>query len=194
MNDKVVFGVTGLMGSGKGTVAAFAKKHYGADVFRFSTMLRDLLSRLYLPHIRENMQGISTILRARFGQDTMARVMFHDIEKSDATFIIVEGIRRKEDVSHLRNLPGFKLIAITVSQQERFERIRKRSENPDDTVKTWEDFLKEEQAETEVTIPAVMDTADITLSNEGSLKDLEPKLKKIFDNELAEQKNERTKR
>lgn len=178
MKKIIVF--TGLMASGKGTACSFYIDKYGARMFRYSTMLRDILDRLYLPHDRENIQDLSTMLRARFGQDLMAKVIAHDVERSDASFIVVDGARRLEDIEYLRKVGGFHLVALVASPETRFQRITSRDENSDDHRKTWEQFLKEEQAESEAMVPQLMARADVQIDNNGDRGSLEKKLEEIY--------------
>lgn len=176
---KIILGFTGLPACGKGTIAQYFKEKYQAETFRFSTMLRDVLDRLYLEHSRENMSGISTVLREFFGQDLMAKVMAKDVENSQAELIIVDGIRRMDDVKYLRALPNFKLVAIVADMKIRYERLKKRGENPDDKNKTWAEFLADHQLETELTILDTMKAADLVINNDGSLEDLYKQLDEL---------------
>lgn len=177
---KKIIALTGQVASGKGTAAAFFVRKHGAKVFRFSTMLRDILDRLYLPQSRENVQDFSTVLRARFGQDLLAKVIAGDVARSDASFVVVDGARRPEDVEHLRKLQGFVLIAIVADPKVRYQRVMTRGENTDDAAKTWEQFLKEEQAETEVFIPQLINEADYTVDNNGDRAALEKQMEDIY--------------
>ena len=180
MKDKIILGFTGLIACGKGTATQYLKEQYGAETFRFSTMLRDVLDRLYLGHSRENMSGISRILREFFGQDLMAKVMAKDVENSQAELIVVDGIRRMEDVKYLRALPNFKLVSIEADMKIRYERLLQRGENPDDKNKTWEEFVVDHQLETELTILDTMKAADIIINNDNSLEDLQEQLDKLL--------------
>jgi len=173
---KIILGFTGLPASGKGTVAKYFKEKYQAETFRFSTMLRDVLDRLYLEHSRENMSGISRVLREFFGQDLMAKVMAKDVENSPAGLIIVDGIRRMEDVKYLRALSGFKLVAIEADMRIRYQRLLNRDENPDDKNKTWEEFVADHQLETELTILDTIKDADMVVNNNSSLEGLQKQL------------------
>ncbi len=67
--NKIVLGLAAELAGGKGTVAKYVTEKYDGSSHRFSTMLRDILSRIYLPDSRENMQKLSTILRQNFGED-----------------------------------------------------------------------------------------------------------------------------
>ncbi len=176
---KIILGFTGLIACGKGTATQYLKEKYGAETFRFSTMLRDVLDRLYLAHTRENMSGISTGLRNIFGQDLMAKVMSQDVENSQAELIVVDGIRRMDDIKYLRALPNFKLVAIVADMKIRYERLLTRGENSDDQNKTWEEFQADHQLETELTILDTMKAADIAINNDGSLENLQKQLDEL---------------
>ncbi|MBT4349188.1 AAA family ATPase [bacterium] len=179
MSEKIILGFTGLISCGKGTAAKHFKEKYNAETFRFSTMLRDVLDRLYLKHSRDNMSGISTVLREFFGQDLMAKVMAKDVDSSKSQLIIVDGIRRMDDVKYLRKLPNFKLASIEADMKIRYERLISRSENPDDKTKTWEEFEADHKLETELTILDTMKAADIIINNNSSLEDFKKQLDKL---------------
>lgn len=176
---KKIFGFTGLMACGKGTIAKYLKEKHGAATFRFSTPMRDLLDRLYLPQTRENMSNISRITRAQFGQDLYSKVIANDASNAESDIVVVEGIRRLEDVVELRKLPNFTLVAIDVDAKVRYERLRVRGENPDDNTKTWEQFLKDHELETEVTIPEVMEKADKRVDNNSDMDSLAKQLDEL---------------
>ncbi|PWB39124.1 MAG: hypothetical protein C3F02_00695 [Parcubacteria group bacterium] len=171
MTKKIIV-LVGLLSSGKGTVAKYFVEKYGAQSFRFSTIMRDVLDRLYLEHSRENMSNLSTLLRERFGEDLFAKVMAADVAKSDAKIVVVDGARRQADVEHLKKIAGFKLVSIEADPKIRYERLTRRAENPDDKNKTWEQFLADHQLETEVNIPPLMKLADVVVDNNGSAEEL----------------------
>jgi len=103
-NNKIVIGIIGEIGSGKGAAARYFHEKYGSENFRFSTMLRDIMRRLHLPETRENMQTVSTMLRQTFGEDLLARVIFDDVTESSAELIVTEGIRRPSDIDYLSRI------------------------------------------------------------------------------------------
>jgi dephospho-CoA kinase len=180
MEDKIILGFTGLMACGKGTAAKYLASKYNADTFRFSTMLRDVLDRLYLPQSRKNFQIISPLLRETFGQDLMAKVMAKDVESADSRVIAIDGMRRPADIEYLKKLPGFKMVAIDVDAKVRYERLKARGENPGDKEKTWEQFQKEHEAETEIYIPELMKQSDVTINNNGTLEDFYKQLDELI--------------
>lgn len=179
MPNKVIFGFTGLPACGKGTAAKYFEEKYGARTFRFSTMLRDLLDRIYLPQTRDNMIKMSEIIRGTFGEDTMARVIAKDAEQATTDIIVVEGIRRMADIEHLSKLPNFVLVEIFADIEKRLERIRARRENPDDATKTMEQFKADHQRSTELTILDVIKVATEHLDNNGTVEELHKNLENL---------------
>ncbi|HLD31486.1 MAG TPA: AAA family ATPase [Patescibacteria group bacterium] len=172
MNDKIIIGLIGEMGAGKSTLTQYLKEKYQADTYRFSTALRNILQRLYLEETRGHLQQLSQILRDTFGQDILSRVVAEDAKNAEKKFIIIEGIRRPADIVCLKDNPGFHLVSLTAEPRIRYERLTKRTENPDDQNKTWEQFQAEAEAEAELQIKAVADLAEASLDNSQTPADL----------------------
>ena len=168
---KIILGLVGEMAAGKTTVTEYLKEKYNAKSFRFSDMLRDVATRIHLDHTRENLQTLSTTLRQNFGDDIMSKVLAKDVAKAQHDFIITEGIRRPSDITYLREQPNFYIIALDVDERTRYERIIKRTENVDDQDKTWEQFQKEGQQESEQKIKEIAAEADFRIDNNGTLDD-----------------------
>lgn len=181
-DKKIIFGLTGEICAGKGTIVKYLAEKHGATSYRFSTMLRDLLNRLYLPVSRENMQNISTGMRQTFGEDIMAKVIAEDVKNDKNNIIIVDGVRRLADIKYLKEIPGFKLARIVAEPETRFKRLTLRKENPGDEAKTYEEFLADHKKEADAQVPIVMEKADLEINNNGSLENLYKKIDQIIEN------------
>ncbi|MDD5071755.1 MAG: AAA family ATPase [Patescibacteria group bacterium] len=182
--SKIIIGLVGQIACGKGTVAEYLTKKYGAVSYRFSTPLRDVLDRLHLEITRENMQNISKALRQEFGDDLLAKVIAGDVKDETNNLMVIDGIRRLSDIRYLKNLPEFKLVKVETDSKIRYERLTARTENTDDTKKTYEQFLADEKQETELTIPEVMNQAQLTLTNNSTLEDLQQQVDNLITSEL----------
>ena len=178
--QKRILGLAGEISSGKGTITKYLTDKYGASSCRFSTILRDILDRLHMEHSRENMQKLSTMLRQNFGEDIFAKVIAEDIKKDKSKIIIIDGVRRLDDIKYLRQLPEFKLVFVKADMKKRYERIIQRGENPDDKNKTFEEFKKDHQRETETQIKNLKNYADILIDNNGSLEELHKQVDRII--------------
>lgn len=172
-NNKLILGFSGEIASGKGTAAKYLVERHGAVTFRFSSMLRDVLRRLHLAEDRETMQALSTWIRKTFGEDTLAKVMFQDAKNSAANLVVIDGIRRLEDIKYLREIPEFKFCFISAPMKTRHERLIRRGENADDTTKTYEQFQKDHEAEPEREIAKLEAFASEVIDNSGTLPELE---------------------
>lgn len=168
------------MASGKGTAAKYAAEKYNAKTRRFSTMLRDVLDRLSLEQSRDNMQKLSTILRQNFGEELFAQVMAEDVKKESGEVIVIDGIRRLADIKYLKANPDFNLAYLEADMQKRYERITMRGENADDAKKTFDDFKKAHEDESELQIRDLKDHADFLIDNNGSYEDLYGQVDKIL--------------
>ena len=169
---KIILGFAGEMASGKGTVAKYFVEHHGAVTYRFSTILRDLAKRLHVPEDRSTLQRISTALRKELGEDLLAKVMFEDAKSETHPLVIIDGVRRLEDVKYLREIPEFKLCYITAPMKTRYERLIVRGENPDDNTKTFEQFEKDHEGEPEREITKLEAFAAEVVDNTGTLPEL----------------------
>lgn len=180
---KIILGLVGELAAGKGTAAKYLTEKYGASAHRFSTMLRDVLNRLYLEISRKNMQRLSTILRQNFGEDLLAKVIAKDVEADSHQIVVVDGVRRFADIKYLRQIKGFILARVTTDVKTRYERLLARGENEDDKNKTFEQFVADHKKEADLEIPEVMKEADLEIDNNGSLEDLYRQLDKIVKSE-----------
>ncbi|MCX6779093.1 MAG: AAA family ATPase [Candidatus Magasanikbacteria bacterium] len=173
---KIILGFSGLLSSGKGTAAKYLEEKYGASSYRFSTMLRDVLNRLYIEHSRDNLIKLSEIIRTTFGEDALAKTIAKDAETDPNPIIVVEGIRRLADISHLQQLPNFILVEIFADPKIRYERLVQRGENTDDKTKTYEQFLADHQRSTELSILEVLKQAKEKIDNNGNTLELQKQL------------------
>lgn len=179
--NKIIIGLVGTIASGKETVKKYIVKKYGAKDCKFSTILRDVLNRAAIPVSRENLQKLSTVLRANFGEDLLAKAIAVDASTLDADIVVIDGVRRPTDIEHLNKLPNFFLIKIDANPQLRYERLVARNENEGDDKKTFEQFTKDHEAEADMLVPVVMATAKYSVDNNGTLEDLYKQVDEIVE-------------
>lgn len=181
---KLILGVAGEMGSGKGTIAQHIVKEHGGSVHRFSTILRDVLDRLYLEQSRDNLQALSTVLRKNFGEDLLAKSMYHDGQNDKHDIVIVDGVRRMADIAYLKELPHFKLVYVETDLEVRYKRIVKRGENADDAKKTLNEFEKANQDESESQVRDLKNYANYVTDNNGTFVELYKQVEDIIKENL----------
>ena len=170
--SKIIIGITGKNSSGKTTLTEYLKQKYNATSFRFSDPLSDILKRIYLPTTRPNLQTLSTILRQNFSEDLLSKTISEDAKNATTRVVVCEGVRRPTDITYLKANPGFKLIALSATPENRYSRLKNRGEKPDDATKTWENFSQEENQESETKIDEIAATANFTIDNNSDKENL----------------------
>ncbi len=175
-----IIGLVGQSGCGKGTVADILTQQYGASYSRFSAILSDILTRLHIDHSRDHFIALSTALRNSFGEDVLSYAIERDAVLSSSPLVVIDGIRRPEDIVALEPLPFFKLVSVDVAGELRYERMKKRGEKAGEQHMTWQEFVAQDNAPTEVTIPLVMSRAWKKLDNSTTQENLEIQVKAMM--------------
>lgn len=177
---KLILGLSGEIGSGKGTVAKYIVETYQASSYRFSDSLRDVMRRLYIEENRVNLRKVSLMLRENFGQDILSQVIVQDVTHDSAEVVVVDGIRRVEEWEYLRKIQEFRLLYIESDLEKRYERVAGRGENSDEHQKTFEEFKRDMEGETEVRIRELKEKANFVVENNGALEELYEQVDKII--------------
>jgi dephospho-CoA kinase len=170
--EKLVIGIAGEIASGKDTVTRYYVKKHGASMYRFSDVIRDILKRLHLEENRKNLADASLMLRKTFGEDVFSRAVAEETMADANTLVIIDGVRRVTDISGVQNLPGFRLLYIAADPKKRYERMSTRNQNADDGTKTFEEFLCDNELESELQIRELKTKADWVIDNNGTLDEL----------------------
>jgi len=170
--NKIILGLVGPLASGKEVTKRYLVDKYNAKDCKFSTILRDVLNRINVPISRDTLQRVSTVLRANFGEDLLAKAIASDASSLDSEIVVIDGVRRPTDIEHLVRLPNFFLIKIDADPELRYKRLVERNENEGDDKKTFDQFLKDHKSEADSLVPQVMLTAKYSIDNNGSLNDL----------------------
>ncbi len=178
--EKIIIGLVGEIASGKGTVAEYLQKKKDANIYKFSSVLRDILVTIHCDITRNNMQKLSTTLRNNFGEDLLAKIISQDTKNDNNRIIVIDGIRRHEDIKYLSQNDNFILVQITANPKIRYNRLIKRNENKGDTTKTYEEFLLDQKKEADQEIPEIMKTAKHELNNNENIDKLYQKINNLI--------------
>jgi dephospho-CoA kinase len=181
MTPSRIIGLTGQLGSGKGSVARYLAETYGAAIFKFSTYLSRVLDVMALEQSRDNLIRVSEALRGTFGEDALAHAIARDMTIVHAPMAVVDGLRRPEDLTFLKELPTFLLVAVNATPEIRFSRIRARGEKTDEDNLSWEQFQAHEQRSPELTIPQTMKLAAHTITNNGTEQELRDQIDALME-------------
>lgn len=146
---------------------------------RFSDIWREILCLLGQEESRENISQMATAIRAAFKNDgILVDTMQKRLSGIDADIIILDGVRKAEEVKPLVRKYNGVLVYIAASAEVRFGRRRAHAETTDERGMSWEQFMRQEQIPTETTIRHIGETmADDTLPNNGTVEEFETKVR-----------------
>lgn len=179
---KIIIGLVGEKGSGKGTFTDLLQEvlpNKNVIQLRSSDVLKETLESWNLPKTRENYQKLAVAMRDTFAPDALTQAMYKRIINTEADVVIFDGVRWETDVKMLKQFPQSYIVYVTAGLPVRYQRLKTRREKEGEATTTMDQFVKEEQAETEVLIPKIGTEADFKIINEGTLEDYKGKVKKI---------------
>ncbi|MFH1013140.1 MAG: AAA family ATPase [Thermoplasmatota archaeon] len=174
----VVF--TGLPWSGKSEAVAVAKQ-MGIPIFRMGDMVWEETKKKGLELNDDNVGTIANDMRKEHGRDIWANRTIEKIkEAKNSNILVIDGVRNLDEIETFKRKLGddFLLVAIHVSDELRYKRALERGRKDDsrDIVK----IKARDHREIGWGLNMVISSADIVIQNEGSLEELQKKVKQIF--------------
>src|SRR3989339_1464838 len=196
-----IIGLTGTMGSGKGELVKLLQQR-GYTYTSLSDAVRAEATRRGLEHTREHLQNTGNQLREEGGAGILGKKIRETIEAEIARRSasedggglahrspanagrrwVIDGIRNPVEWEELKKLPGFHMLGVTASPETIVERVQKR--NREGSPLSREEVLAKLKRERGIGEPPegqqvqrCLDHADYLIVNEGTLQDLETKLK-----------------
>ncbi|MDO9230871.1 MAG: AAA family ATPase [bacterium] len=180
---KIVLGLIGEKGSGKGTVSDYLIEKYGAIHYGTSKILRRTLEDLHVPVTRDNLVKLALVLKEGYGPSVIIDSLIQDMDKNGSDVIIADGIRMHGDVEPFRKKYGenFFLVYVTADLRSRYERTKLRKQNDGEGEATFEEFLEEEGKLTEVSIHEIGRKAEFKFNNNGTAEDLKAQVDEMME-------------
>ncbi|MEK6898720.1 MAG: AAA family ATPase [Nanoarchaeota archaeon] len=176
----MIIGVVGPLCAGKDSFA-FLLQNKGFALFSFGDVIRKEMHEKGLVLERTEIQKYGNFIRSSEGAGAIARRILQliGIEKGN---YIVQGFRNPAEVEAFMAQKDFILVALSASQEARFERMKQRKREKDPT--TFEAFKKIDdmellgvgQNEDGFNIGECMKMANFKINNDGSILDLEEKI------------------
>lgn len=181
---RVVLGITGTNGAGKGTVVEYLVNKKNFSHFSASGLITEEIIRLNMPVNRDNMILVGNMLREKNGAGYIAEELIRRASKNEGNSII-ESIRTIGEVDKLRERGGI-ILAVDADQRVRYERNLVRGGVKDKV--TFEEFVEQEKREMESSDPnkqnlsACRKAADYVINNDGTVEELNNEIEKILLN------------
>ena len=179
---KLIVGITGTNGAGKGTVVDYLIKEKDFKHFSASGLITQEIIKRNLPVNRDNMIIVGNDLRAKNGAGYIAEELIRRASSNNSNSII-DSIRTLGEVDKLRERGGM-LLAVDADQKLRYKRIVLRGEEKDKV--SFEQFVAQEKKEMESDDPnkqnlqACKKVADYLIENNGTLEELNKEIEKLL--------------
>ncbi|KXA90648.1 hypothetical protein AKJ62_00330 [candidate division MSBL1 archaeon SCGC-AAA259D14] len=181
MFDFSVIGIVGLQASGK-TLVASHLIDLGASRVRMGDVVWREVKNRKLEINEENVANVAKELREREGMGAIAERCIPIIKKKGkkSETVVVDGLRGGAEVEVFRNEFGesFFLISVEAPDKLRYDRIKRRGR--EDDIEDFESFKEKDERELDWGMEEAMESADFTIINNGSVRDLKIKVSKIF--------------
>jgi len=179
----MIIGITGSDGGGKGTVVDYLVTkgftHYSSREFIVAE-----IERQGLPVDRNQMRLTANELRAEHGNEFVVKQAYEKAQREGKDMVVIESIRALAEAKYLKDQGGI-LLSIDADPVVRYERVQARRSDTDKV--TYEEFLAHEELEKNDPDPngmqktKVMVLADYTITNDGSLEELQAKVDEFLE-------------
>jgi len=170
----VIIGLTGLAGSGKDAAANFLSEKYGYKLLVFSDILVEEAKKRGTEPTKMNLSILGDELRTETGNAVLAKKILEKIDPEKN--YVLSGFRSPEEVYAIQNeVLDFYLVYIDADKATRFKRRR-----PEDPRTEKEFFARDERDVSNKGLGRVIEMADFTIANNGTLQELEKKVEELL--------------
>lgn len=161
----MIIGLTGLAGCGKDTIANYLKEKYGYRMLVFSDVLIEEAKKRGIEPTKMNLSVLGDEMREKEGNAVLAKRLLDKIDPERE--YVISGFRSPEEVFTIQNeVLDFVLVYIDADKNIRFK--RRKAEDP----QTEKDFFERDERDIQNKgLAKVIEMADYTIKNNGSLQD-----------------------
>jgi len=177
-----IIAFTGMPFSGKSEAVKIAKEQ-NIPVIRMGDMIWEETKRQGLELNDENVGRIANNMRKKYSMDIWAKRTFEKIqEMNDVDVLVIDGVRNGEEIDFFKEKLGkdFVVVAVEVPDETRHKRAMNRDREDDSA--DINKIKERDQREINWGLDKVIKSADIKISNEGTVDDFYKKIKEIFSN------------
>ncbi|MBI2023230.1 AAA family ATPase [Candidatus Giovannonibacteria bacterium] len=176
-------GITGTLGSGKGTAVGFLKKK-GFKHYSVSAFIKEEVRKRGVPLDLETVTKVANEIRREHGPAFIVEEIYKLAEKEGGNFVI-ESLRNPGEISALKAKGNFHIFAVDASLDKRYDRLQSRKGDLDDL--PFEKFRKIEEKQMSSTDPngqnlsVCMKMADYLFLNNGTIQELEKQVEAALE-------------
>lgn len=176
---KLVIGLVAKPCAGKGTfvelLQAALPKKTSLVTMRFSDVLVETLQLWGIENNRENKQLLAQLMVKGYGEGALSKAVKKLALQNgkNADILVLDGVRWPSDAALVKEFPESVLVYITTDVKTRWRREQMRARDAGDATKTFEQFLKLDNAKNERFIDEIGKDADYCFDNSENDEKLE---------------------
>jgi dephospho-CoA kinase len=176
-----IIAFTGMPCSGK-TEAVQIVKDMEIPVIRMGDMVWEETKKQGFELDDQNVGTVANKMRKIHGKDIWAKKTVDKIKTLDSfSLLVIDGIRNMEEIEVFKEELGNNFILIAIEASTETRRKRALSRNRKDDSKNIKDLEERDKRELSWGLGVVIASADIVISNERNIDDLQEKIKDIFN-------------
>ncbi len=179
----MILGIAGTIGAGKGTVVEYLVEKKGFAHYSSSGLLKEMLLEKGEVVDRDSMAKLAREIRAK-DPNGMPRLTYERLTKDNHQDAILEALHTVGEAEFVRSIGGI-ILGVDADINIRYERISKRGSEKDNV--SYEKFQEQARREDDGAsdasghnIRGVVNTADYTILNNGSLEELHSQIDAIL--------------
>ena len=162
-----VIGVVGMPASGKGEFARIASE-MGIPVIVMGDMVRNAVKAAGLEPTDTNFGATANRLRSERGMDAIGQLCVPEVERRGSPLVLIDGIRGDSEVNLFRRVfPGFMLIRIDSSFENRLSRVVTRGRSDD--FQSAGELHNRDERELGWGLGKALEQADVRVENNSTL-------------------------
>lgn len=167
-----------MPGSGKSIIDEVARD-MNIPILIMGDIIREEAQKRGISPTPENLGRIMMEIRKEMGAGIVAKKCLEKINEIRSEVLMIEGVRSLEEVEEFKKVGKLIILAVHASPQTRFQRLIRRGRSDDP--KSWEEFLERDFRELSIGIGNVIALADKIVINEGTIKELKNRTRKILE-------------
>ncbi len=173
-HHKIIIGITGSFGAGKGAVVEYLVKEKGFKHFSASSFITEEVVRRNMPINRDTMIFVGNELRALYGPAYIVESL-HARAVTEGGNVVIESLRAVAEVQKIKKLGGF-VLGVDAHPEIRYQRTTTRNSEKDRV--SYEKWLLQEKQEsnpddpTKQNIFGALKESNLIIMNNGSIGDL----------------------
>lgn len=170
-----IIGITGTLGSGKGTIVDYLIKEKGYTHYSVRAFIAEEITKRGMEVNRDTLTSVANDMRANHSPSYIIDMLYQRAHEAGHDAVI-ESIRSLGEIAALRAKDSFYLFAVDADQRARYQRIKQRSSETDHI--DFETFKMNEEREMSNTDPnkqnlsGCIAQADFVFRNDGTVEEL----------------------